>query len=57
FAFCFGMCYLYACFQLVTLILHVRYCGLLPPLDDGAVPDAVGHEDDGDFVEYPGVVP
>ncbi|MCI32284.1 hypothetical protein A2U01_0053497, partial [Trifolium medium] len=22
--------------------------------DDGAVPDAVGREDDGDFVEYPG---
>ncbi|MCI40167.1 hypothetical protein A2U01_0061399, partial [Trifolium medium] len=21
---------------------------------DGAVPDAVGREDDGDFVEYPG---
>ncbi|MCI42889.1 hypothetical protein A2U01_0064126, partial [Trifolium medium] len=27
---------------------------LLPPLDDGAVPDAVGREDDGDFVEYLG---
>ncbi|MCI83418.1 hypothetical protein A2U01_0104694, partial [Trifolium medium] len=23
-------------------------------LDDGALPDAVGCEDDGDFVEYPG---
>ncbi|MCI85737.1 hypothetical protein A2U01_0107016, partial [Trifolium medium] len=29
-------------------------CGLLPPLDDRALPDAVGREDDGDFVEYPG---
>ncbi|MCI68140.1 hypothetical protein A2U01_0089399, partial [Trifolium medium] len=27
---------------------------LLPPLDDGALPDAVGREDGGDFVEYPG---
>ncbi|MCI58823.1 hypothetical protein A2U01_0080078, partial [Trifolium medium] len=27
----------------------------LPPLDDGAVPDVVGREDDGDFLEYPGV--
>ncbi|MCI88481.1 hypothetical protein A2U01_0109768, partial [Trifolium medium] len=27
---------------------------LLPPLDDGALPDAVGREDNGDFVEYPG---
>ncbi|MCI95338.1 hypothetical protein A2U01_0116636, partial [Trifolium medium] len=27
---------------------------LLPPLDAGALPDAVGREDDGDFVEYPG---
>ncbi|MCI96218.1 hypothetical protein A2U01_0117518, partial [Trifolium medium] len=27
---------------------------LLPPLDDGALPDAVGREGDGDFVEYPG---
>ncbi|MCI91479.1 hypothetical protein A2U01_0112773, partial [Trifolium medium] len=26
---------------------------LLPPLDDGAVPDAVGREDGEDFVEYP----
>ncbi|MCI93074.1 hypothetical protein A2U01_0114372, partial [Trifolium medium] len=25
-----------------------------PPLDDGALPDAVGREDDGDFVQYPG---
>ncbi|MCI54824.1 hypothetical protein A2U01_0076074, partial [Trifolium medium] len=25
-----------------------------PPLDDGALPDAVGREDDGDFEEYPG---
>ncbi|MCI82688.1 hypothetical protein A2U01_0103962, partial [Trifolium medium] len=24
------------------------------PLDDGALPDAVGREDDGDFVDYPG---
>ncbi|MCI75015.1 hypothetical protein A2U01_0096281, partial [Trifolium medium] len=30
------------------------HCGLLPPLDDGALPDIVGREDDGDFVEYPG---
>ncbi|MCI85754.1 hypothetical protein A2U01_0107033, partial [Trifolium medium] len=27
---------------------------LLPPLDDGALPDAVGREDDGNIVEYPG---
>ncbi|MCI73455.1 hypothetical protein A2U01_0094719, partial [Trifolium medium] len=27
--------------------------GLLPPLDDGALPDAAGHEDGEDFVEYP----
>ncbi|MCI97358.1 hypothetical protein A2U01_0118659, partial [Trifolium medium] len=27
---------------------------LLPPLDEGALPDAVGREDDGEFVEYPG---
>ncbi|MCI72185.1 hypothetical protein A2U01_0093448, partial [Trifolium medium] len=27
---------------------------LLPPLDDGALPDAVGREDDGGFVEFPG---
>ncbi|MCI86363.1 hypothetical protein A2U01_0107644, partial [Trifolium medium] len=33
----------------------VRYCGLLPPLDDGELPDAGGRKDDGDFVEYPGV--
>ncbi|MCI80478.1 hypothetical protein A2U01_0101749, partial [Trifolium medium] len=26
---------------------------LLPPLDDGAVPDAAGREDGEDFVEYP----
>ncbi|MCI83654.1 hypothetical protein A2U01_0104930, partial [Trifolium medium] len=26
----------------------------LPPLDDGALPDAMGREDDGDFLEYPG---
>ncbi|MCI97946.1 hypothetical protein A2U01_0119247, partial [Trifolium medium] len=26
----------------------------LPPLDDGVLPDAVGREDDRDFVEYPG---
>ncbi|MCI92743.1 hypothetical protein A2U01_0114040, partial [Trifolium medium] len=25
-----------------------------PPLDDGVVPDVVGREDDGDFVEYSG---
>ncbi|MCI51262.1 hypothetical protein A2U01_0072506 [Trifolium medium] len=38
---------------MVTLafICHIR--GLLPPLDDGVLPDAVGREDDGDFVEYP----
>ncbi|MCI63935.1 hypothetical protein A2U01_0085192, partial [Trifolium medium] len=30
------------------------YCGLLPPLDDGALPEAVVREDDDDFVEYPG---
>ncbi|MCI75917.1 hypothetical protein A2U01_0097186, partial [Trifolium medium] len=28
--------------------------GLLPPLDDGALLDAVGREDDDDFVVYPG---
>ncbi|MCI67450.1 hypothetical protein A2U01_0088709, partial [Trifolium medium] len=28
--------------------------GLLPPLDDGALPEAVGREDDSVFVEYPG---
>ncbi|MCI79303.1 hypothetical protein A2U01_0100574, partial [Trifolium medium] len=28
--------------------------GLLPPLDDGASPDAVGREDDGVLMEYPG---
>ncbi|MCI95903.1 hypothetical protein A2U01_0117202, partial [Trifolium medium] len=39
----------------VTLILHVRYCGLLPPLDDGALSDVAGREDSEDFVEYPGV--
>ncbi|MCI74117.1 hypothetical protein A2U01_0095381, partial [Trifolium medium] len=27
--------------------------GLLPPLDDGVLPDAVGREDGRDFVEYP----
>ncbi|MCI97523.1 hypothetical protein A2U01_0118824, partial [Trifolium medium] len=27
---------------------------LLPPLDDGALSDTVGREDDDDFVEYPG---
>ncbi|MCI59290.1 hypothetical protein A2U01_0080545, partial [Trifolium medium] len=27
----------------------------LPPLDDGAAPDAAGREDGEDFVEYPGV--
>ncbi|MCI92433.1 hypothetical protein A2U01_0113729, partial [Trifolium medium] len=30
------------------------YRGLLPPLDGGALPDVVGREDDGDFVEYLG---
>ncbi|MCI92239.1 hypothetical protein A2U01_0113535, partial [Trifolium medium] len=25
------------------------------PLDDGALPEAVGREDDSVFVEYPGV--
>ncbi|MCI61665.1 hypothetical protein A2U01_0082922, partial [Trifolium medium] len=29
--------------------------GLLPPLDDGALPDTSGREDREDFVEYPGV--
>ncbi|MCI57239.1 hypothetical protein A2U01_0078490 [Trifolium medium] len=40
---------------MVTLafVCHIR--GLLPPLVDGALPEAVGREDDGDFVEYPGV--
>ncbi|MCI62066.1 hypothetical protein A2U01_0083323, partial [Trifolium medium] len=28
--------------------------GLLPPLDDGALPDVVGREDGEDFVEYAG---
>ncbi|MCI79523.1 hypothetical protein A2U01_0100794, partial [Trifolium medium] len=28
--------------------------GLLPPLDDGALPEAVAREDDGDFLEHPG---
>ncbi|MCI58125.1 hypothetical protein A2U01_0079378, partial [Trifolium medium] len=32
----------------------MSYRGLLSPLDDEALSDAVGHEDDGDFVEYPG---
>ncbi|MCI95311.1 hypothetical protein A2U01_0116609, partial [Trifolium medium] len=32
----------------------MSYRGLLPPLDDGALPDAVCRGDDGDFVEYPG---
>ncbi|MCI38808.1 hypothetical protein A2U01_0060037, partial [Trifolium medium] len=31
----------------------MSYRGLLPPLDDGALPEAVGREDDGDFVDYP----
>ncbi|MCI54414.1 hypothetical protein A2U01_0075664, partial [Trifolium medium] len=30
------------------------YRGLLPPLDDGALLEAVGCEDDEDFVEYAG---
>ncbi|MCI88885.1 hypothetical protein A2U01_0110173 [Trifolium medium] len=42
---------MYTCFQLVTLM--TLHCGFLPPLDDGALPDVVGREDDGDFVEYP----
>ncbi|MCI61080.1 hypothetical protein A2U01_0082336, partial [Trifolium medium] len=29
--------------------------GLLPPLDDGALPDAAGREDGEDFVEYLGL--
>ncbi|MCI90974.1 hypothetical protein A2U01_0112268, partial [Trifolium medium] len=29
--------------------------GLLPPLADGALPDAAGREDGEFFVEYPGV--
>ncbi|MCI66664.1 hypothetical protein A2U01_0087922 [Trifolium medium] len=39
---------------MVTLAFACIYRGLLPPLDDGALPEAVGHEDDDDFVEYPG---
>ncbi|MCI58896.1 hypothetical protein A2U01_0080151 [Trifolium medium] len=35
----------------LTFVFHIR--GLLPPLDDGALPDAVSREDDSDFVEYP----
>ncbi|MCI62651.1 hypothetical protein A2U01_0083908, partial [Trifolium medium] len=37
----------------LAFVCHIR--GLLPPLDDGALPDAVGREDDGDFMEYPRV--
>ncbi|MCI61270.1 hypothetical protein A2U01_0082527 [Trifolium medium] len=39
---------------MVTLafVCHIR--GLLPPVDDGAVPDAFGREDGEDFMEYPG---
>ncbi|MCI38201.1 hypothetical protein A2U01_0059429 [Trifolium medium] len=37
---------------LVTLtMIHDR---APPTLNDGALPDVIGHEDDGDFVEYPG---
>ncbi|MCI68457.1 hypothetical protein A2U01_0089718, partial [Trifolium medium] len=34
-----------------TFVCHI--CGLLPPLDDVALPDAAGREGDEDFVEYP----
>ncbi|MCI32160.1 hypothetical protein A2U01_0053372, partial [Trifolium medium] len=32
----------------------MSYRGLLPPQDDGVLPEAMGLEDDVDFVEYPG---
>ncbi|MCI71114.1 hypothetical protein A2U01_0092377 [Trifolium medium] len=35
----------------LTFACHIR--GLLPPLDDGVLPDAAGREDGEDFVEYP----
>ncbi|MCI96817.1 hypothetical protein A2U01_0118117, partial [Trifolium medium] len=35
----------------LAFVCHIR--GLLPPLDDGAAPGAVGREDGEDFVEYP----
>ncbi|MCI22697.1 hypothetical protein A2U01_0043873 [Trifolium medium] len=38
----------------MKIVLGMPYRGLLPPLDDGVLPEAVGREDDGDFVEYPG---
>ncbi|MCI37108.1 hypothetical protein A2U01_0058332, partial [Trifolium medium] len=41
-------------FPVGDLYACMSYCGLLPPLDDEALPDVVGCEDDGDFVEYPG---
>ncbi|MCI97869.1 hypothetical protein A2U01_0119170 [Trifolium medium] len=40
---------------MVTLTFACIYRGLFPPLDVGVLPDAVGREDDEDFVEYPGV--
>ncbi|MCI85111.1 hypothetical protein A2U01_0106390, partial [Trifolium medium] len=38
---------------LVTLIFACHIRGLLPPLDEGTLPDAAGREDDKDFVVYP----
>ncbi|MCI98036.1 hypothetical protein A2U01_0119339 [Trifolium medium] len=35
----------------LTFACHIR--GLIPPLDDGAAPDAAGRGNDGDFVDYP----
>ncbi|MCI97726.1 hypothetical protein A2U01_0119027 [Trifolium medium] len=40
---------------MVTLAFVCYIRGLLPPLDDGVVPDAAGRADGEDFVEYPGV--
>ncbi|MCI97685.1 hypothetical protein A2U01_0118986, partial [Trifolium medium] len=37
----------------LAFVCHIR--GLLPPLDDGAVPNIVGRKDGEDFVEYLGV--
>ena len=45
FVFRFGICYLYTCFQLVTLTFACKYRGLLPPLDDGVLPEVVGRGD------------
>ncbi|MCI73493.1 hypothetical protein A2U01_0094757, partial [Trifolium medium] len=36
------------------LYFCMPYRGLLPPLDDGVAPEAVGRVDDEDFVDYPG---